>query len=193
MCRLSGPDRVNVSLGGLRPTAEQGMNNAEVSMLEFEHTIEVNCPNDCALPPISRSELWQGLVLRAREPQAFNPHLRCTTRATGINTFERTIEAGEDSFCEEVILYPERQIVTRTTARDNPFSAQSRTRIEHSEEGALFVLFFYQRDLSESDEKSDIGVYLQAAYRQLDEDAIRRIRQMTKEGVEGPGSADRPR
>jgi hypothetical protein len=169
------------------------MNNAEVSMLEFEHTIEVNCPGDCALPPISRSELWQGLVLRAREPQAFNPHLRCSTRATGINTFERTIEAGEDSFCEEVILYPERQIVTRTTARDNPFSAQSRTRIEHSEEGALFVLFFYQRDLSESDEKSDIGVYLQAAYRQLDEDAIRRIRQTTKEGVKGPGSADRPR
>ena len=110
-------------------------------MLEFEHTIEVNCPGDCALPPISRSELWQGLVLRAREPQAFNPHLRCSTRATGINTFERTIEAGEDSFCEEVILYPERQIVTRTTARDNPFSAQSRTRIEHSEEGAVRALF----------------------------------------------------
>ena len=94
-------------------------------------------------------------MLRDRATQAFNPHLRCTTRATGINTFERTIEAGVDSFCEEVILYPERQIVTRTTAQDNPFSAQSRTRIEHSEEGALFVLFYYQRDLSEFDEQSE--------------------------------------
>ena len=61
--------------------------------------------------------------------------------------------------------------------------ARSRTYIEHSVKGALFLLLKYQRNLSEPDERSGVGVYLRADNRQLNEDASYRIRQIMEECV----------
>ena len=45
------------------------------------------------------------------------------------------------------------------------------------------MLFYYQLDLSEPDERSGVGIYLRADYLPLDKDAIHRIRQVMEEYV----------
>ena len=149
-------------------------------MLEFEHLVQVNDPNNANLTPISREELWQGLVLRARNPQKFNRSLECTTKTLGHNEFLRTIKVGNSRFCEHVVLYPVQKIRTSTIAEIDQIIAQSMTCIEEPESGFLFVRFSYERELEESNQEVDIGEHLKSAYVQADRDAIAMIRMLAE-------------
>ena len=149
-------------------------------MLEFEHLVQVNDPNNANLTLISREELWQGLVLRARNPQKFNRSLECTTKTLGHNEFLRTIKVGNSRFCEHVVLYPDQKIHTSTIAEIDQIIAQSMTCIEEPESGFLFVRFSYERELEESNQEVDIGEYLKSAYVQADRDAIAMIRMLAE-------------
>ena len=145
-------------------------------MLEFEHIVQVNALNDANLTPISREALWQGLELRARNPQKFNRSLECIVKPLGHNEFLRTIKVGNSRFCEHVLLYPEQKIHTSTIAEIDQITAQSVTCIEEPESGFLFVRFSYKRELEESNQEVDVGEHLKSAYVQVDRDAIAMIR-----------------
>ena len=84
---------------------------------------------------LTRSQLWQGLVLRARSPDKFVPGLQCAAEKISGNEFMRTIKAGQSSFRESVILYPDEKICTRTVAGPTQISAESITHIEEPEAG----------------------------------------------------------
>ena len=43
--------------------------------MKYEHLIEINDPALLTLAPLSRSDLWQGLMLRVEQPMLFLPHL----------------------------------------------------------------------------------------------------------------------
>ena len=144
-------------------------------MLEFEHIVQVNDLSNKAIAVLTRKQLWQGLVLRARNPDKFNHALQCKCEELEPNEFIRTIEAGNTSFCERVLLYPEEKICTKTTAEIDQINAQSTTSIEEPQAGSLFVRFHYKRDLDVDDELVDVGEHLKAAYVQLDRDAIAMI------------------
>ncbi|MCH7816102.1 MAG: DUF1857 family protein [Proteobacteria bacterium] len=145
-------------------------------MLEFEHIVRVNDLADASRTPLTRNQLWQGLVLRARNPDKFNTGLQCKFEERGKNEFLRTIEAGDTSFCERVILYPQEKICTKTIADRQQISAASTALIEEHETGDLFVRFTYKRELDTSDDQVDVGEHLKAAYVQMDRDAIAMIR-----------------
>ncbi|NKB34805.1 MAG: DUF1857 family protein [Pseudomonadales bacterium] len=145
-------------------------------MLEFEHIVQVNDLNNESIAVLTRNQLWQRLLLRARNPDKFNHALRCKSEKLEENEFIRNIEAGGTSFCERVVLYPEQKICTKTIAEFEQINAQSTTFIEEPDSGALFVRFCYKRDLDVSDERVDVGEHLKAAYVQLDREAIAMIR-----------------
>lgn len=145
-------------------------------MLEFEHIVQVNDPANTALPVLSRSQLWQGLVLRAKHPEKFNHGLQCESKNINETEFIRTIKTGEASFCERVLLYPEQKICSRTLEDQKQINAESTTKIEEPEEAYLFVRFSYKRDLDGDDSQVDIGEHLKSAYVQIDRDAIAMIR-----------------
>ncbi len=145
-------------------------------MLEFEHIIQVNDLQDPRFSDLSREQLWQGLVLRARCPDKFNRSLVCRHEMLDDHSFERTIEAGEASFRERVELFPQLKICTRTIGDSDRIKARSTTAIEEPESGYLFVRFSYRRELDDSDDRVDVGEHLKAAYVQLDRDAIAMIR-----------------
>jgi hypothetical protein len=147
-------------------------------LLEFEHIIQVNDLNNADIAALTRSQLWQGLTLRARMPDKFNHALRCSLEEVGTNEFFRTIEAGNSSFREHVLLYPEQKIHTSTVAELQQIRAESTTCIEEPEPGALFVRFTYKRELDISDDGIDVGEHLKAAYVQIDRDAIAMIRML---------------
>lgn len=145
-------------------------------MLEFEHIVQVNEPDNDAITDISRSQLWQGLVLRARNPEKFNPGLDCQLRPVATNEFLRTINVGSTSFCEHVILYPEESIHTSTIPEIEQIEAESEAHIEEPQAGYLFVRFRYKRELNEDDERVNVEEHLKSAYVQMDRDAIAMIR-----------------
>ena len=101
-------------------------------------------------------------------PDKFNHGLRCSTEDVGINEFFRTIEAGNSSFRERVLLYPEQKIHTSTVGDLQQIRAESTTCIEEPEPDSLFVRFSYKRELDVRDDAVDVGEHLKAAYVQLD-------------------------
>lgn len=153
-------------------------------MLEFEHIIQVNDPGNDEIPMLSRSQLWEGLVLRARRPDKFNNSLQVTTQDYGEGEFERIIDVGEVRFRERVLLYPDESIHTETLEEFDQIDARSVTQLEEPEEGYLFVRFSYRRELDE-DGGVDVGEHLKSAYLQTDRDAIGLIRMLAESGLFG--------
>lgn len=64
-------------------------------MLEFEHIIQVNDLTEDDLPVLTRTQLWEGLLLRARRPDTFNSSLKVTNKEYAEDEFERIIEVGD--------------------------------------------------------------------------------------------------
>ena len=147
-------------------------------LLEFEHIIQVNDLSNKAIAVLTRNQLWQGLVLRARNPDKFNHALQCKHEELEENEFIRTVQAGGTSFCERVTLSPEQKICTKTVPDFDQINAQSITSIEEPQTDSLFVRFHYKRDLDVIDEGVDVGEHLKAAYVRLDRDAIAIIRML---------------
>ncbi len=152
----------------------------DLPLLEFEHIVQVNDLSDASIQKISRSQLWRGLEMRARTPQKFNRRLNCQAKSLGENEFLRTIDVGSSTFCEHVILFPEKKICTSTIAEHDQIMAESTTSIEEPEAGALFVRFCYKRELDESDQHVNVGEHLKAAYVQVDRDIIAMIRTLAE-------------
>jgi hypothetical protein len=155
-------------------------------LLEFEHIIQVNDPTDDDIALISKDQLWEGLVFRARQPGKFNESLQCEIEDVDHNEFLRTISSGEAQFHERVLLYPDESIHTSTTEELEQINASSVTDIEEPESGYLFVRFSYRRDLDEDDDSTaELGEHLKSAYVQMDRDAISMIRMLVESGLFG--------
>jgi hypothetical protein len=156
-------------------------------LLEFEHLVQVNDLANSTLTVITRSQLWQGLVLRARNPEKFNHGLNCQSEEVSNNKFLRTIEAGGSKFCEEVVLEPEQRIHTATLAELEQLQSESTTTIEEPEAGYLFVRFHYKRELLVDTESVDVAEHLKSAYVQVDRDAVAMIRVLAESQLfDGP-------
>ena len=153
-------------------------------MLEFEHIIQVNDPTNDELPMLTRSQLWEGLVLRARRPDKFNNSLQVTTKEYGEDEFERVIDVGDAKFYELVMLYQGEKIHTQTMEEYEQIDAESVTHLEEPEEGDLFVRFSYRREIDE-DGSVDVGEHLKSAYLETDRDAIALIRMLAESGLFG--------
>ncbi len=152
-------------------------------MLEFQHTVRVNDTSIDAFV-VTRSQLWQGLLLRAQSPNKFNAALLCESSDIDSNRFIRRITAGNAEFTEQVTLHPESKIETTTLPSNNNLVAESSTQIEEPEPGMLFVRFNYRRDLETSTDGVNVAEYLKAAYVQLDREAIALIRRLAKSAID---------
>lgn len=157
------------------------MSDAPTTLLEFEHIVQVNDPLKSLSTPISRAQLWRGLVLRARCPQRFIEGMQCFSHPQEGDTFVREISAGEANFYEDVTLREESAIHTTTHSDKPQIFAQSETTIEEPESGALFVRFSYRREMPDAHSAVDVAEHLKAAYRQLDTDAVGLIRLMAED------------
>ncbi|NQV69855.1 MAG: DUF1857 family protein [Pseudohongiella sp.] len=154
-------------------------------MLEFEHIIQVNDLTDSDISVLSRYQLWEGLILRARRPDKFVRGLSVHTEDLAGDEFERTIEVGDSRFLEQVMVHPDGQIHTKTLEDLEQIYAESLTQIEEPEPGFLFVRFTYKRELEDEDSEVDVGEHLKSAYLHTDMDAIATIRELAESGLFG--------
>jgi hypothetical protein len=149
-------------------------------MLEFEHLIQINDPASPHIRPMSREDLWAGLLMRARYPGQFNPAISSRLEEIDDTRFVRILQVGDTEMYDEVQLrYPD---VIHTRMAGEVLHAESITKIEEPEPGWLFVRFTYRRDSANEEGGLDIDGYLKSAYLVSDREAIALIREMVQSG-----------
>jgi hypothetical protein len=145
--------------------------NEEAAVLNFEHLIQINDPLNPLMQDMTRDQLWEGLVLRAEQPQLFVLGLdSCTILSRTESTLERELQPKESV----------RYDIMATSAH---VGGSLTMTIEQPDPVQLFLRFQYQTTLPTTDEKpADNDVrqtqeIVKSAYRESDIDTVRLIRE----------------
>lgn len=153
--------------------------------MKFSHLVEINDPLNPLIDPLTREQLWRGLVARAEMPEQFIPWLdQCTLGERSEYTVERALRFGEVLIRDRVTFLPQHQVQYHVPPqRDIPASSLTMT-IEEPQPAVLFVRFEYDDGLpaSPSGPEALYDQFRRSAYQEADIDTIRIIRQMVEEG-----------
>ena len=155
----------------------------------FEHIIQINDLNNPMLLPITRTELWEGLMRRAERPQDYLIGVeRVEILARGPDWLQREMQIGSLLVTDRILLEQEVQIRFETEPTDQHHGGTMTMRIEEPEPGALFVRFSYDTPLPETGQMDGeagdayFASYVKAAYRDTDVDMVRKIRARIESG-----------
>lgn len=153
--------------------------------MKFTHLIEINDPLNPLIDPLSREQLWRGLVLRAETPKTFVPHLgRCEILEKSELSLSRALHYGDLVVRDRVTFLPRRQVIYHVPPqKDIPASKLTMT-IEEPEPEVFFVRFEYDDGADETADTANafFNDFRRSAYQESDIDTIRIIRQMAEEG-----------
>lgn len=153
--------------------------------MKFAHLVEINDPLNPLIDPLSRDQLWRGLVLRAEMPKAFVPWLdQCRILEKSEHSLSRELHYGNLVVRDRVTFLPRQQVVYHVPQqKDIPASSLTMT-IEEPESEVFFVRFEYDDGASEAADTADAfyNEYRRSAYQESDIDTIRIIRQMAEGG-----------
>lgn len=153
--------------------------------MKFVHLVEINDPLNPLIEPLTRAQLWRGLVLRAETPTAFVPWLdKCNIVDRADTSIARELHYGELVVHDRVTFLAQEQVRYHVPQqKDIPESSLTMT-IEEPETDVFFVRFEYDDGASEAADTADAfyNEYRRSAYQESDIDTIRTIRQMAEEG-----------
>src|SRR5437899_453842 len=163
--------------------------------MQFEHIVVVNDPSQAGAP-LSRAELWQGLVRRVEDPLSFVESLdKATIIARGDNWITRELWFGKLCVRDKVTLEPENTVRYDTEASDQHSGGTLTMSIEAPAPGVMFVRFVYSTPLPDSaPAETDAGdayfaPWAKSAYQQADIDTILPIRELAAAGELGHGAS----
>lgn len=156
--------------------------------MNFEHLVQINDPADPLLTPLSRRQLWQGLIRRVERPEEFLvgvEHVAIVARGEG--WLQREMRLGTMLVCDRITLEEEQRVLFDTAPSEHHGGGQFVMSIEEPGEGALFVRFSYRTALSETptgnaNDDANFVEYVKSAYRDTDVDAVRWIRELAETG-----------
>lgn len=159
--------------------------------MRFEHLIQINDPGNPVVTPMTRAELWRGLVARARTPQAFplGPD-RCEL-ADGegegegnAQTLRRQVHFGALVVEDHVRLDAEQGLHFEPLPQEGMPSVRLSITIEEPASGALFLRFVYGSDETVAGEGLDAQLQSlrEQAWLANDQDMVRTLREWQREG-----------
>ena len=153
--------------------------------MKFVHLIEINAADNPLIAPLTRAQLWRGLVLRAERPTLFVLALdACDITERSENGISRTLQFGKLIIHDEVYFVPQ-QFVRYHVPQQNDIPASDLTMtIEEPAAGALFVRFDYDdhQDTADDAEAEFYNNFRRDAYKESDIDTVRKIRELAMEG-----------
>ena len=152
--------------------------------MRYEHLMQVTDPGNPVVPPMSRAELWRGLLMRVESPQRFplGPD-RCRCEVGGhAGERKREIRYGALRFEDTVTLEPERRIVFRPEPHEGASTVVLQIDIEEPQPGALFLRFVYDWEPL-SDGEAALQRYREQAWLEHDRDMLRALREWQRDGV----------
>ena len=153
--------------------------------MRYEHLLQVTDPADPRLPPMTRAELWRGLLVRVETPQHFalGPD-RCEARI-GAHPGERrrSIHFGSLRFDDTVQLEPEQRIVFSPEPHEGAPPVSLTITIEEPSPGLLLLRFVYaaEGDGASAADRALQG-YREQAWLELDRDMLRSLREWQRDG-----------
>ncbi len=161
--------------------------------MHYEHLIQINDPADPMLTPLSRQQLWRGLLRRVERPSEFLvgvEAVRIVERGEG--WLKREMQLGNLLVCDHVRFEHLHSVHFDTAPSEQHQGGSMHMQIEEPSEGALFVRFSYHTPLLEDGqynaEEAQLIDYVKHAYRDTDVDAIRWIRELAETGeLDGEG------
>jgi hypothetical protein len=158
--------------------------------MNFEHLIEINDPGNPLLEPLSRQQLWQGLALRAENPELSVIGLdACVVLNRSPNYLRRELRFGHMRVNDEVFFTPLEEVRYEVMASELFPASRLVMRIEEPVPGRCFVRFIYSDTAgtgTETEEDQMVRDHLKQAYIQTDQDTIAVIRELGKMGKLGP-------
>lgn len=157
---------------------------SDLQPLLFEHLVQINDASNPLIEPISRLQLWQGLVLRAEQPKVFMPWLdRFELMPQEDGTLERLLHFGEFIVHDRISFQSTQSVIFEILNGADGLESKMVMSIEEPTADALFVRFTY-RVLSENHhDESPLKGAITEAYRHADQDTVFRIRQLVDSGV----------
>jgi hypothetical protein len=129
---------------------------------------------------MTREQLWEGLVLRAEQPQLFVLGLdTCTILSRTGDTLERELHYGQATVRDRVTLLANQSVRYDILATESHVGGSLTMTIEQPDELQLFLRFEYSTTLPVSDDKDarQTQEIVKSAYRESDIDTVRLIRQ----------------
>ena len=156
-----------------------------VTIMKFEHLIEINDPLNPLIDALSIKQLWSGLVLRAESPKLFVPHLDdCVIDERTENSFRRRLRYGELVIEDRVLLEPMRQVRYEVAAQQDISASSLTMTIETPTEDTLFVRFQYQdgHDAATDAANAMYDDFRRSAYVESDIDTIGMLRELASQG-----------
>lgn len=147
--------------------------------MHFSHLIQINDSRHAAIQPLSREQLWRGLVLRAERPSHFLLGLdACEIVSRGANTLMRELRFGRIVVRDRVTFAPPVEVRYDVEASREVPGGCLIMRIEEPQSGALFVRFEYQLHVEAGNVADYLNEFRKSAYVESDIDTIRMIRQL---------------
>lgn len=154
--------------------------------MKFEHLIEVNDLANPLLTPLTREELWFGLLCRAEDARAFLPGLEaCHVVERGEGSLVRDLHFGHAVIRDRVSFDTLRWIRFESEANAQHAGGSLTITIEEPEPAALFLRFSYTTSFASnpnSEERAYID-YIKSAYHQSDVDCVQIIRTLAAGGL----------
>lgn len=153
--------------------------------MRFHHLIEINDPLNPLIDPLTREQLWQGLVLRAEAPALFMPHLdRCDILSRAANLLTRELHYGQIRIRDEVRFTPQQEVLYQVPKQGEIPASSLSMRIEEPQADIFYVRFEYDDGTPDAAGSMDAyyNEFRRSAYYEADLDTIRIIRQLASEG-----------
>ncbi len=148
--------------------------------MQFSHLIQINDPLDPLIDPLSREQLWRGLVLRAENPLLFVMGLdRFEIVERGDNALVRELHFGKLTLRDRVSFIPMRQVRYEIEAAADSPAATLVMSIEEPQAGQLFVRFDYETLQGEAAPIDEFySSFAKQAYIEADIDTVSTIRRL---------------
>ena len=154
--------------------------------MNFEHLLQINDPENPLIEPLSREQLWQGLLHRVENPVPFLPGLEsCTILEREANTILRELDFGPASIQDHVTFVASHWVRFDIVPSETHAGGRLTITIEEPEPSFLFLRFAYETTLASNPNSEDRAYieYVKSAYHQSDVDCVRIIRTLAAGGV----------
>lgn len=154
--------------------------------MRFEHLIEINDPGLPGVESFSRSALWEGLMLRVREPQQFPlgpDRIDCEPTGERAGEVRRTLHFGGVQINDKVKVEPGYAVIFEPEPQDdNAIPIRLTITIEEPAPEALVLRFVYESARPLPPEEAYYNEFRQSAWLENDRDTVRTLRQWLGEG-----------
>ena len=153
-------------------------------VMEFGHLVQINDPLNPGIEPLTREQLWQGLVARAERPVHFLIGMDdCRILSRGENTLERELRFGSLVVRDRVVFEPSIAVRYEIEPSAQVPGGSLVMQVEEPQPGQLFVRFDYRLEVYGGGDEAYLSEFRKSAYREADIDTIWMIRQLAVSGV----------